>query len=53
MKKVLFISALSLAFVACTNSAESTEATQVDSTSVVVDSSAVNAVVIDTMEVVD
>jgi uncharacterized protein YcfL len=52
MKKVFFLSVFAVAFASCNNSVESTEATQVDSTEVVVDSTALNAV-IDTMEVVD
>ncbi len=38
MKKVLFVAAFALALASCKNTAENTEATQVDSTEVVVDS---------------
>lgn len=55
MKKVILVAVLALAFVSCSNTTSSVESTQVDSTSLNVDSTLTvgDSVLIDTLEVLD
>jgi len=53
MKKVLFVVAFALALASCKNEAQNTEAVEVDSTEVVVDSTAVEAVEAPAVEVTE
>ena len=50
MKKVLFVVAFALALASCKNEAQNTEAVEVDSTEVVVDSTAVEAPAVEVTE---
>jgi uncharacterized protein YcfL len=53
MKKVLFVAAFALALASCRNQAQNAEAVEVDSTEVVVDSTAVEAVEAPAVEVTE